>query len=397
MVLIDGQAGIPAVGAGSPPMRAATLERVEADAGVYGLTVAGAGLVAYVDPAFRAGIDEAEIVLEAASGSPRMKRAAGGILGDVNNDGQVNAFDALYVALYSGNPSIILPNNGDISLGDVNGDGTVNLDDALILAAYSVNPSDPSLPAGIGEPVGTTTTTASQQWKLYWTDAGTKKIQRANLDGSNVEDLVTRANGFGYRHPTGIALGFVPVEAGPDLVVRASVSDNTLTPGQLLTLSVTVRNRGTEQAALTTLRYYRSDDATIDSTDTQLLTVAVNSLASLADRAYSIDLTAPTSTGTYYYGACVESVSDEWNTDNNCSSAVTITVAEYDSGDSSSGDSSSGGSSSGGSSSGECDGPCVLGSLCSDSYGNVYVCRSSNDIGSPRPRRTFIPLIPQAP
>ena len=185
-------------------------------------------------------------------------------------------------------------------------------------------------------------------------------------------------------------MGLLPVEAGPDLVVRASVSDNSLTPGQLFTLSVTVRNRRTEQAAPTTLRYYHSDDATIDSTDTQLLTVAVNSLASLAERAYSIDLTAPTSTGTYYYGACVESVSGESNTDNNCSSAVTITVAGYDSGDSSSG--GSGSSSSGGCYVGM---PCSIGDSCTTSAGDILICFSSNDVRPPR--RTFSPLIPQAP
>ncbi|MDE0323376.1 MAG: hypothetical protein OXN27_05590, partial [Candidatus Poribacteria bacterium] len=38
--------------------------------------------------------------------------------------------------------------------------------------------------------------------KMYWTDEGTDKIQRANLDGSNVEDLVTQ----GLRGPDGIAL-----------------------------------------------------------------------------------------------------------------------------------------------------------------------------------------------
>jgi len=38
--------------------------------------------------------------------------------------------------------------------------------------------------------------------KMYWTDAFTDKIQRANLDGSDVEDLVT-----GLVAPTGIALG----------------------------------------------------------------------------------------------------------------------------------------------------------------------------------------------
>ena len=203
MVLIDGQAGSPAAGAAGP-MQTSALEQVEADAGVYGLTVSGAGVVAYVNPAFRVGVDAAEIVLEAASGSPRMKRTAGEILGDVNNDGQVNASDALYISLYSRNPSITLPNNGDITLGDLNKDGWVDLTDAKLLIRYLADPSDPSLPAGIGEPVGATTTTTSQQWKLYWTDTDTDKIQRANLDGSHIEDLVTRANGL--RAPTDIAL-----------------------------------------------------------------------------------------------------------------------------------------------------------------------------------------------
>ena len=152
MVLIDGQAGISAA-AGSPSMRPPAVGRVEADAGVYGLTVAGAGLVAYVDPAFQVGVDAADIVVEAAGGRARMKLAAGGILGDVTNDGQVDAFDAVYVALYSKDPSITLPNNGDISLGDVNGDGTVDSVDALLLSTYLTNPSDPSLPAGIGQAV----------------------------------------------------------------------------------------------------------------------------------------------------------------------------------------------------------------------------------------------------
>ena len=38
--------------------------------------------------------------------------------------------------------------------------------------------------------------------KMYWTDRGTGKIQRANLDGSGVEDLVTS----GFVDPTGLAL-----------------------------------------------------------------------------------------------------------------------------------------------------------------------------------------------
>ena len=175
---------------------------------------------------------------------------------------------------------------------------------------------------GFWHPVGIALDVAGG--KIYWTHSRAK-IQRSNLDGSGVEDLFT-----GLAWPLGIALGFVPVdvEAGTDLAVEASVRDTRLTPGQSFQLSVTVQNRGSEQAAATTLRYYRSDDATIDATDTQLGTAAVDSLATLAPRAYRIDLTAPESTGTYYYGACVESVSGESKIDNNCSSAVTVTVGQ---------------------------------------------------------------------
>ena len=39
------------------------------------------------------------------------------------------------------------------------------------------------------------------QQKMYWTDTGTDKIQRANLDGSNVEDILA-----GLSSLRGIAL-----------------------------------------------------------------------------------------------------------------------------------------------------------------------------------------------
>ncbi|MDE0468306.1 MAG: T9SS type A sorting domain-containing protein [Candidatus Poribacteria bacterium] len=42
--------------------------------------------------------------------------------------------------------------------------------------------------------------------KMYWTNAGERKIQRANLDGSNIEDLVTSTSVPGLIRPAGIAL-----------------------------------------------------------------------------------------------------------------------------------------------------------------------------------------------
>ena len=113
----------------------------------------------------------------------------------------------------------------------------------------------------------------------------------------------------------------------PDLAVQSvSVSDNTLTPGQSFTLRATVRNQGTGQSAATTLRYYRSSDRTISTRDTQVGTDPVGALGASRTSPESIRLTAPSTEGTYYYGACVAIVSDESDTRNNCSSGIRVTV-----------------------------------------------------------------------
>ena len=120
-------------------------------------------------------------------------------------------------------------------------------------------------------------------------------------------------------------------EGGPDLVVQApSVSAVMLTPGQEFTLHVTVHNQGDEQAAATMLHYYRSNNATITSSDTEVGTDEIGVLDASATSAGSIALTVPTSVSAeegIYYGACVASVRGESNTDNNCSSAVKITLS----------------------------------------------------------------------
>ena len=167
--------------------------------------------------------------------------------------------------------------------------------------------------------------------KMYWTDSGTDKIQRANLDGSGVEDLVTS----GLITPTGLALdtsgggGSSP----PDLVVETpSVSVSTLSPGQSFDFRATVRNQGGLRSVATTLRYYRSNDSTISSSDTPVGTDAVSALAASGASAESIRLTAPASAGIYYYGACADAVSGESQRGNNCSQGVRVTVSGGSSG-----------------------------------------------------------------
>ena len=132
-----------------------------------------------------------------------------------------------------------------------------------------------------------------------------------------------------------LALGAVvitsntPVHANssPDLEVGPpSVDDANPYTGASFTLSATVTNAGDGGSAATTLRYYRSTDATITASDTELGTDAVGALAAAGTSNQSIDLTAPSTAGTYYYGACVDSVTGESDTSDNCSTALTVTV-----------------------------------------------------------------------
>ena len=120
-----------------------------------------------------------------------------------------------------------------------------------------------------------------------------------------------------------------PLQINPDLAVGSpSVSDSSPTTGATFTLSATVRNDGDGASAATTLRYYRSTDATITSADTSVGTDAVGVLAASGTSPESIGLTAPASAGTYYYGACVDSVTGESDTTNNCSGSVQVDVSE---------------------------------------------------------------------
>ena len=115
----------------------------------------------------------------------------------------------------------------------------------------------------------------------------------------------------------------------PDLVVGApSVTNFELDVGATFTLSATVTNDGDAASAATTLRYYLSTDELIKTSDTQVDTDAVAELAASGTSGESVSLTAPSTAGIYYYGACVDSVTGESDTTNNCSESVPVDVTE---------------------------------------------------------------------
>ena len=105
-----------------------------------------------------------------------------------------------------------------------------------------------------------------------------------------------------------------------------TVDDTSPETGATFTLSATVSNDGDGAAAATTLRYYRSTDATITTSDTAAGTDDVAALSASGTSAESIELTAPSDEGTYYYGACVDAVTGESDTNNNCSASVKVDV-----------------------------------------------------------------------
>jgi hypothetical protein len=115
----------------------------------------------------------------------------------------------------------------------------------------------------------------------------------------------------------------------PDLVVPTlTVDDSTLNPSQNFTINATVKNQGNGSSAASTLRYYRSSDATITTADIPLGTDSIPGLAANGTSTQSISVAAPSVEGTFWIGACVDAVSGESNTGNNCSSEVIIDVRE---------------------------------------------------------------------
>ena len=192
-----------------------------------------------------------------------------------------------------------------------------------------ITPSSATLVA-IGETVQLRATVKDEKAQTVPGASVTWQSSNPAVISVNSSGLVTaRGNGTATITATsgGRAATATITVARPDLIVLSpSATPNSVNIGQVFTLWVTVRNQGAGTADATTLRYYRSTDATISTSDTLVGMDSVSSIAAARTSDYSINLTAPSSTGMYYYGACVVGVSGESNTDNNCSHGVEVIV-----------------------------------------------------------------------
>ena len=88
----------------------------------------------------------------------------------------------------------------------------------------------------------------------------------------------------------------------------------TVAPGVYLHVAIhgqrrpaaTVRNQGDGGSPAATVRYKLSTDSTITTSDTTVGTDEAPTLFPLAGYGATINLTAPSTPGTYYYGVCVD-------------------------------------------------------------------------------------------
>ncbi len=196
--------------------------------------------------------------------------------------------------------------------------------------------------SGIADADGLTSVTYSYQWladdaeiagatSLTYTLADTDegkaiKVQVSFTDDAGNDETLTSA-----ATPVVAA---VPVHAksAPDLEVGtpwvAHQRPLPLPAGSRFKLSIRVTNAGDGASEATRLRYYRSTDSTITSSDTEQGSESVGALAAAGRSDHAGGMTAPSEAGTYYYGACVDSVTNESDTTDNCSSAHLLIMSE---------------------------------------------------------------------
>lgn len=143
----------------------------------------------------------------------------------------------------------------------------------------------------------------------------------AYVDHDNLIGEVTGTNNIAYY----------PVSVLPppsDLTVPfAGVDDSTLRPGDAFSALAIVSNDSDGPSDSTTLRYYRSTNSTISTLDSQIGTDSISALSAGGTQGANTPAVAPGFEGTWWIGACVDSVSREASTTNNCSSGAEITVA----------------------------------------------------------------------
>ena len=171
--------------------------------------------------------------------------------------------------------------------------------------------------AGGGNVAASTTTTAPSDPGTYYYGACAAGVPDELDHGNNCSS--------GAR----VVVGTARVAQVPDLrVLQLWVPRQLVSTGGGVRVYASAKNYGGVSSSATTMYYYQSDDATISTSDTQVGTRSVAALDAGSSEpgeqeARWVTVSAPSTPGMYYYGACVGTVSGETATDNNCKGSST--------------------------------------------------------------------------
>ena len=124
----------------------------------------------------------------------------------------------------------------------------------------------------------------------------------------------------------------VPEPMRPDLIVNLPRVDNDrVQAGSSIRVIFTIENQGDGHSGPTEVTAYLSDDRTITVHDEFVASVNIRDLEpSISLDWVRYNIIVPVAPGTYYYGACVDVVTGESNTHNNCSAGKAIVVTAPD-------------------------------------------------------------------
>ena len=103
----------------------------------------------------------------------------------------------------------------------------------------------------------------------------------------------------------------------------------TLAPGDEVTFTFRIRNKGTLASGATTIRAMRSPNPIISTRDTELRSYVLSSLAPSGERTFELTISVDprSAPGTIYIGMCADPVADESDARNNCSEGARLTIA----------------------------------------------------------------------
>ena len=205
---------------------------------------------------------------------------------------------------------------------------------------YTLSQSSQSAPAA-GESISVNVTTAAGCAWSAWSNAIFLSVSPSSGTGSRTVTVTADPHTGGSSRAGNVTIAgktfTVNQAAGAasatqfDLAVQSfEASQATLTPGTSFTLSVTVQNNGPGDAQNIGISYYHSSMQGLSAQDPVQWqgTVWVDSLASGESITESITLNAPTTPGTYYYGAWLAGVSGDTNIHNNVATEVGVTVSD---------------------------------------------------------------------